>query len=159
MFLFYLLLLVLISNVATSQELTLPLAKNLLADAQLVDKNKTPILIMFSIPNCSYCEEVKREVIAPMSTLNEYKNKIIIRHVDASTLQDMRDFYNNKTNHARFAFQNGINFYPTVFLMDNYGANLGKIIGVPNMDYYWTELDKLIDKSITKLKQQLKATL
>lgn len=47
----------------------------------------------------------------------------------------------------------------SVFLMDNYGANLGKIVGIPSMDYYWTELDKVIDKSITKLKRQLKAEL
>ncbi|MBW5290828.1 MAG: hypothetical protein Rsou_1127 [Candidatus Ruthia sp. Asou_11_S2] len=149
----------LVSNFATSQDLALPLAKNLLEDAQLVRKNETPILIMFSIPNCPYCQEVKQEVIAPMNELDEYKNKVIIRHVNAGTLKDMKDFYNNDTNHGRFAFQNGINFYPTIFLMDNYGANLGKIIGVPSMDYYWTELDKVIDKSITKLKRQLKAEL
>ncbi|BBB23502.1 conserved hypothetical protein [Isorropodon fossajaponicum endosymbiont JTNG4] len=159
MFRFYLLLLVLVSNFATSQDLALPLAKNLLEDAQLVRKNETPILIMFSIPNCPYCQKVKQEVIAPMNELDEYKNKVIIRHVNAGTLKDMKDFYNNDTNHGRFAFQNGINFYPTIFLMDNYGANLGKIIGVPSMDYYWTELDKVIDKSITKLKRQLKAEL
>ncbi len=159
MFRFYLLLLVLVSNFAVSQDLALPLAKNLLEDAQLVRKNETPILIMFSIPNCPYCQEVKQEVIAPMNELDEYKNKVIIRHVNVGTLKDMKDFYNNDTNHSRFGFQNGINFYPTIFLMDNYGANLGKIIGVPSMDYYWTELDKVIDKSITKLKRQLKAEL
>ncbi len=156
---FYLLLLVLVSSFTMSQDLALPLAKNFLEDAQLVRKNKTPILIMFSIPNCSYCQELKQKVIAPMNELDEYKNKVIIRHVNAGTLKDMKDFHNNDTNHARFAFQNGVSFYPTVFLVDNYGANLGKIVGIPSMDYYWTELDKVIDKSIAKLKQQLEAKL
>lgn len=159
MFRFYLLLLVLVSTFAMSQYLALPLAKNFLEDAQLVRKNKTPILIMFSVPDCSYCQELKQEVIAPINELDEYKNKVIIRHVNAGTLKDMKDFHNNDTNHAKFAFQNGVNFYPTVFLVDGYGANLGKIVGVPSMDHYWTELDKVIDKSIAKLKQQLKAKL
>lgn len=159
MFRFYLLLLVLVSNVATSQDLALPLAKNFLEDAQLVRKNKTPILIMFSTPDCSYCQELKEEVIAPINELEDYKNKVIIRHVNAGTVKDLKDFYNNDTNHARFAFQNGVDFYPTVFLVDGDGANLDKIVGVPNLDYYWTELDKAIDESIAKLEQQLKEKL
>ncbi|WP_225879658.1 hypothetical protein [Abyssogena phaseoliformis symbiont] len=79
----------LVSNFATSQDLALPLAKNLLEDAQLVRKKETPILIIFSIPNCPYCQEV----IAPMDGLDEYKNKVIIRYINASTLKDMKDFY------------------------------------------------------------------
>ncbi len=65
----------------------------------------------------------------------------------------MKDFYNNGTNHDRFVFQMALIFNPTIFLMDNFSENLGKIVGIPSMNYYWDELDKVIDKSITKLKR------
>lgn len=149
----------LLPNFSMANMLNLPIAKDLFADGQKVWENKTPILIMFSVANCIYCKEVKEEVIAPMADLAAYKNKVIIRHVNADTLEEMKDFYNNNTNHGKFSFQNGIDFYPTIVLMNNYGANLGKIIGIPSMEYYWTDLDKLIDKSIVILKKQLKAKL
>ncbi|WP_428086224.1 hypothetical protein [Candidatus Thioglobus sp.] len=87
------------------------------------------------------------------------KKKVIIRHVNAETLEPMKDFYNNKSNHDRFAFENGINFYPTVVLMNNYGVALEKKIGIVDLDYYWTGLDQLIDKATNKLKQQINAKL
>lgn len=159
MFRFYLLLFILLTNFANGQETTLPPAKSLLVDAQLAHQNKTPILIMFSTRDCHYCKEVIQEVIEPMHQLEEYKSKIIIRHVDSSSLEPMKDFYNNNTNHGKFSFQNGINFYPTLLIMDDYGAVLEKVVGVSNMEYYWAELDQMINTSIKKIQQRTKAKL
>jgi hypothetical protein len=44
-------------------------------------------------------------------------------------------------------------------LVDNYGAPLEKIIGVPSEEYYWTDLDEAIEKSTKKLHQRMKAEL
>jgi len=46
-----------------------------------------------------------------------------------------------------------------VILVDNYGATLGKIVGVPSDEYYWTDLDEVIEKSIKKLHQRMNAEL
>jgi len=51
-----------LTNFATAHELTLPVAKDFFMDSQKVWKTKTPILIMFSIPDCGYCKKIKEEV-------------------------------------------------------------------------------------------------
>ena len=154
-----LLLLLLFSNFSAAEELTLPVAKDFLMDSQKVWKQKTPILIMFSIPDCGYCKKIKEDVLSPMAEMPEYQKKIIIRHIDAQSFDEINNFYNEEVSHNEFAFKYAVNFFPTVILVDNYGATLGKIVGVPSEEYYWTDLDEVIEKSIKKLHQRMNAEL
>ncbi len=159
MFRFYLLAAVLLSNFAIAEKLTLPPAKNFFMDAQKVWKSKTPILIMFSIPDCGYCKKVKEDIIGPMAELKEYNDKVIIRHINANSFDEINNFYNEEVSHNEFASRKAVNFFPTVLLVDQYGVTLEKVLGVTNEDYYWTDLDELIisatDKIINKMKAQL----
>jgi len=154
-----LIFLLLFTHVSIAEELTLPVAKDFLMDAQKVWKQKTPILIMFSIPDCSYCKKIKEEVLSPMAIMDEYNEKIIIRHIDAQSFEELNNFYNEEITHNEFAFKYAVNFFPTVILVDNYGSTLGKIIGVPSEELYWTDLDEVIGKSTEKLHQRMSATL
>lgn len=156
---FYLLLFTLFCFPSFADESTLPPAKDFFMDAQQVWKNKTPILIMFSIPDCAFCKKVKEEVLSPMSQMKEYENKILIRHVDANSFDDVNNFFNEEVSHNEFSFSYAVNFFPTVILVDQYGASLDKVIGVVNEDFYWTDLDEVIDNSINKLKKQMDAKL
>ena len=159
MFRFYLLVAVFLSNFAIAQELNLPGAKNFFLDSQQVWKKKIPILIMFSIPDCGYCKKVKENTIGPMADLEEYQDKVIIRHINANSFDEINDFYNETVSHNEFSFKYAVNFFPTVMLVDNYGVVLEKVLGVTNEDYYWTDLDKLIDSSTLKINKQLSAKL
>jgi len=94
-----------------------------------------------------------------MADLAEYQDKVIIRHIDANSFDEVTDFYNESVSHNEFAFKYAVNFFPTVMLVDNYGVVLEKVLGVANEDYYWTDLDKLIDKSTLKINKQLSAKL
>jgi len=154
-----LLLLLFFTNVSIAEELTLPVAKDFLMDSQKVWKQKIPILIMFSIPDCRYCKIIKEEVLSPMATMDEYNEKIIIRHINADSFDEINNFYNEEVLHNEFAFKYAVNFFPTVILVDNYGSTLGKIIGVPSEELYWTDLDEVIEKSTKKLQQRMSATL
>ena len=147
--------LLLVSPISQAETTTVPEAKDFFTDAQQAVKNKTPILILFSTPDCPYCEEIKQEVIGPMSELEEYQQKIIIRHVDESSFSDVQDFYNNSITMRRLGFNYAVDFFPTVILVDNNGTPLDKIIGVKNLEYYWHELDQIIDQAIRTLKLQL----
>ena len=159
MFRFYLLVAVFLSNFAFAQELTLPPAKNFFTDSQKVWKKQTPILIMFSIPDCGFCKKIKEDVISPMAEMKEYQDKIIIRHINANSFDEINNFYNEEISHNEFSFQNAINFFPTVLLVDQYGVTLEKMIGVTNEDYYWTDLDDLIISATSKLTNKMKAKL
>ena len=154
-----LLLLLLLSNFTLAEELVLPSAQDFLMDSQKVWKQKIPILIMFSIPNCAYCKKIKEDVLSPMAQLEEYDDKIIIRHVNADSFDEVNNFYNEAVSHNELTFHYAVNFFPTVILVDNYGASLGKIVGVPNEEMYWTDLDEVIEKSTKKLRKRMNATL
>ncbi|HIB96857.1 MAG TPA: thioredoxin family protein [Candidatus Thioglobus sp.] len=156
---FYLLLVVLLTNFAVADELTLTPAKNFFKDSQQVWKNKTPILIMFSIPDCEFCKKVKQEIVGPMAELKEYDDKVIIRHIDSSSFDDIKNFYNEEVSNNEFSSRYAINFFPTVLLVDQYGVILEKVLGVTNEEYYWTDLDQLIDKATTKINKQMSAKL
>ncbi len=134
-------------------------AKDFFTDAKQAREQQIPILVMFSAPDCPYCELVKREVIEPMSELQEYKSKVILRHMLYSSFEEIIDFSGESSTHERFSFKYATNFYPTLMLFDDYGTMLGIKIGVTLIDEYWTDLDTLIDESTTKFKQRLKTAL
>ena len=133
--------------------------KDFFADGELSRKQQIPILVVFSAPNCPYCDLLRREVLDPMSELAEYQNKVILRHISYASLDEVKDFTGAHVNHSKFNFRYGVNFYPTLMLMDNYGTVLAKKVGVTLIETYWTELDGLIEKSTNKLKRWLKASL
>lgn len=139
----------------SNAQLTLPLAKNLLIDAQQAQKQRVPILIMFSIPDCIYCEKIKEDVLIPMAQTQKHKKRLIIRHIDATNNALVTNFHNEIVSHRDFSLQYGIDFFPTILLLDNYGTILSKIIGVPNEEFYWTHLDKTITQANNKLQQKL----
>lgn len=130
-------------------------AKDFFIDGQTAKHKQIPILVMFSAPDCPYCEVVKQEVIEPMSELEEYKDKVILRHVFYSSLKDVVDFSGQPSNHSKFSFAYDANFYPTLMLLDNKGNILDKKIGVTLIETYWTELDTLIAQATKQLKAVL----
>jgi len=154
-----LLLLIINTNAILAEELLLPPAEDFFIDSQNAMKNKTPILIMFSVPECVYCKKIKEEVLSPMAKIEEYSNKIIIRHIDSSSDKEINNFYNETISENNFSFNYAVDLFPTVILVDNYGVILDKIIGGVIEDYYWMYLDEAINKSTIKLKQQINANL
>ncbi|MBE8190115.1 MAG: thioredoxin fold domain-containing protein [Candidatus Thioglobus sp.] len=133
--------------------LMLKQAKDFFTDAKQAAAQKIPILVMFSAPDCPYCELVKSEVIEPMSELKEYKNKVILRHILYSSLAEIIDFSGENSTHEQFSFKYVTNFYPTLLLFDDYGTVLGRKIGVVLIEEYWHDLDILIEQASKKFKQ------
>ncbi len=154
-----LILIIIKSNTLMAEGLLLPPAEDFFIDSQKSIRNITPILIMFSVPECGYCKKIKEEVLGPMAKIEEYKDKIIIRHVDSSSNREINNFFNDKVSENDFSFSYAIDLFPTIILVDNYGVILDKMIGVIIEDYYWMYLDEAINNSTNKLKQQLAANL
>ncbi|MBT4000955.1 MAG: hypothetical protein HOF09_02595, partial [Candidatus Thioglobus sp.] len=49
-----------------------------------------------------------------MADLEEYQDKVIIRHINANSFDEINDFYNETVSHNEFAFKYAVNFFPTV---------------------------------------------
>jgi thioredoxin-related protein len=130
-------------------------ATNLYKDGETARKKSLPILMMFSISNCAYCEKVKNDVLKPMLRSGDYENKIIIRHLNTSKKNKIIDFANKKNSAQELALFYGINFFPTIILVNSKGQPLfGHIVGIANEDYYWYDLDIAIMSAMNAFKTE-----
>ncbi|SMN11710.1 hypothetical protein SPBRAN_1996 [uncultured Candidatus Thioglobus sp.] len=130
-------------------------AKDFFTDGQEAKRKQIPILVMFSSSDCPYCELLKCEVIEPMSELQEYQDKVILRHIDYDSEKQVIDFSGKKSTHVKFNDDYDVNFYPILILLDDKGNELETKVGVVLIEYYWTELDALIEKATKQMREIL----
>jgi len=60
----------------------LPLAADLAADARAVRRTRSPLVVLFSVPNCPYCHEVRRSHLLPLLHDPARGPRFILRQVD-----------------------------------------------------------------------------
>lgn len=121
-------------------------AKNLFQIKQQAQEDNKKILLLMHLEDCPWCHFVINEVIAPMTELKEYTDKLIISQIITGENLDMQDFDSTQISNDDFAQRYGVDFYPTLLLFNAQGKILEKIIGVASKDFYWTELDKTLNK-------------
>lgn len=121
-------------------------AKNLTSKNQRAKQEKKNILILIHLEECSWCHFVIDEVIKPMAEMQEYTHQLIIRQIKINAGLKMVDFDGQSIENNTFAQRYGVDFYPTLLLFNSQKQLLEKVIGVANKDFYWTELDKLLEK-------------
>lgn len=90
-------------------------------------------LIMFSSPECSWCEAWEREVGAIFPRTKEAK-RLQLTHVDISDplpsrLQDLET----------------IKYTPTFVVLDQ-GREVGRIAGYSGEDFFWWELQEILKR-------------
>jgi thioredoxin-related protein len=120
-------------------------ATNLMLDGEKAAKNKQNILVLTHLDDCPYCHLVRDEVLNPMSKLADY-NYIIMRQIDAHSFEDLVDFDGSMIDGSSFITNHKIDFFPTLLLFNPQGKILEKVIGVSNIDYYWSDLDTILAK-------------
>ena len=130
---------------------TIPIAENLYEDSLIILSDKKPLLLMFSMDGCSYCETVEEEILGPMSELVEYTSRIIIRHIENDSQQEVINFDGGGVSQAMINEDYNVDFYPTVILVDHEGGVLEEIIGIVDEEFYWVKMDKAIESSRNKL--------
>lgn len=134
-----------IFNTNTKNMAILP-AKNLFLDSQSAQQDNKNILVLMHLQECPWCHFVIDEVIADMAQMPEYTDKLIIRQIKINAGLEIIDFAGQSIENNTFAKHQKIDFYPTVLLFNPQGQLLEKTIGVANEDFYWSELDKTLEK-------------
>ena len=81
----------------------IPLATDLGADGRLSRSRKAPIVILFSLPGCPYCEIVRRSHLGPMLRDPRQGERVIIRQIDVGSDQGLVGFRGERTTHAAIA--------------------------------------------------------
>lgn len=138
-----------LSTFSRAENITLINATNLHKDSKKSQEKSLPILMMFSVDDCAYCEKVKNDILKPMIKSGEYKNKVIIRHLNTSKDSEIIDFANEESSAQELASFYGVSFFPTIVLLNHKGQALsGHIVGIANVDYYWYDLDIAIKTAL-----------
>jgi thioredoxin-related protein len=124
-------------------------ATDLQQDAREARATGRPILVLFMADSCSYCEEVRRLYVQPMSTDPAYRNRLIFRKVNIDDATPMKDFRGRRTSQSGFADAAGVSFTPTVRFYDARGGQLvPQLRGYSSPDFYLAYLQDAADASI-----------
>ncbi len=127
--------------------------RDLRDEAALSQENRKPILILFSMEGCTYCEYVEEEHLKPMLRNADYRSKVIIRRVMTDDYATLIDFNGNAVDRMDFSNRYGAFLTPTVVFIDHQGKQLApRILGVRNTEFYGFDLEEGLKTSLRKLR-------
>lgn len=123
-------------------------------DGDAARERNLPILMMFSMDGCGYCELVEQDFLRPMLISGDYRDKVIIRMVKTDSFRDVRDFNGRAVDVDELAQRYRAYVMPTVVLVDHQGRQLTpRLVGVTTPDFYGGDLDNAIDAALGRLQQ------
>lgn len=130
-----------------------PPVSDLQKDAAAARSIHGAILLVMVAEGCRYCEHVVNDFLIPMSRNKSYQDKVVMRQVLVTGLDDVRGFDGKPTTPAEIADRFGTHFTPTVILVGSDGKRLGKpLIGFSSPDFYGAYLDQTIDAAIDQVR-------
>jgi thioredoxin-related protein len=157
---FGLLLLILscVAGCASTPRPSAPLetADDLSAVGKMSASRQTPVMLVFTQPDCPFCVKAKQEHIEQLHVSRNYGSKVIVREVEAENAKlALRDFDGKPTTHAEFARRYDIKSVPTVIVVDARGKALAEpIVGIVTPDFYDLYLEQAIDAGRVKLRRK-----
>jgi len=128
-------------------------AKNFQTDARTAATRQVPILVVFTTPDCPYCERVKHDYLIPMHKDPAYRTRVIIREVTIGSTGPLTDFDGKPTTEGAFAAAHKVFMVPTVQVFDTQGHDVGDaIVGLLIPDFYFGYLENAIDAGVNKVR-------
>lgn len=130
---------------AAAPRADIPLATDLRADGRLSRARREPIVILFSLPGCPYCEIVRRSHLAPMLRDPRESARAIIRQIDIDADLPLTGFAGERTLHSRIAGAHGVRSVPVVAFWDGEGRTIAESLrGMLLPDFYAAYLDSAL---------------
>ncbi|MCP2936999.1 hypothetical protein NK983_30350, partial [Salmonella enterica subsp. enterica serovar Typhimurium] len=78
-------------------------------------------VVLFSLPGCHYCEEVRNHYLAPLARDAANRGRLVVREIDLNSARALTDFDGTSTTQAAFARRLKVQFAPTVLFLDARG--------------------------------------
>lgn len=121
-------------------------------EGQLSQRQRLPLMLVFSASDCSYCKVLEEDFIKPMLISGDYTHKVLIRRVMIDAPGELRDFDGKPVSPDALARRYKVFVTPTVIFVDAQGRQLAKrLVGITNPYYYGGDLDHAIDESLARL--------
>ncbi|MBL8469560.1 thioredoxin fold domain-containing protein [Methyloversatilis discipulorum] len=123
----------------------LPVLVHAAKDAREAANPGVVFVVLFSLPGCHYCEEVRSHYLAPLARDAANRGRLVIREVDLNSARALTDFDGSATTQAAFAKRLKVQFAPTVLFLDARGQQVASpLIGAGKADFYGAYLDDAI---------------
>lgn len=137
---------------AASRE-DVPMADNLKTVGAMAESRRVPIMLIFASPFCIYCDRVKAEYLGPMVDDPAYRDKVIIRQIEAGADTALIGFDGRKTTHGAYAASQKIAMVPTIKVVDGRGRELAKpIVGFLAPDFYFGYILDAMTEGLEKMR-------
>ena len=112
-----------------------------------------PLVLMVSATDCSYCAQLKREVIEPTLLDQEHDRTAVFRELLVDVAEPMRDFDGSALFANELAARYGASLTPTLlFLAPNGAEAAARIEGISNIEFYSWYMDAQIAKATKRLR-------
>lgn len=125
----------------------LPAVTDMAAQTSATATHGEPLVVLVSLPGCTYCEAVRRNYLMPQAAAGE----ITAREIDMTSDAPMRDADGTMTTARQWVRARNISFAPTVLFLDRNGRNLATPLRGMQADFYGAYLEQAIDDARAKL--------
>lgn len=107
------------------------------------------VAILFSAPNCTYCERVRQQALRYLEKDGRYAGRVKAFEIGQESDQPNVVWFDGRTHSGRqLARLLGVKFSPTVMVFNGKGIVAGEpILGSGLPDFYGAYLDALIQKA------------
>jgi thioredoxin-related protein len=140
-----------VSSLALATAAELPKADNLQLDAQQAGPDKKPIVLFFTLPNCSYCRIVRYDYFLPLLKQRSGNDKPIIREISVTGQHQVTLFDGRRVTETELAERYNVHMTPTVMFVNHEGEVLGNSILGGDHANYIALFDKSLAEASTKM--------
>lgn len=144
--------LMLLASARAGEKPLLAPASDLAADGVQAAARRQPVVILFSLPGCPYCEVVRRNYLVPLVRDLPLRLQPVIREVQLNGSAAFSGFGHERVSEQELARRYGIRYAPTVVLLDRAGTMLSApIVGGDTAGLYGGYLDNAFAEAARKL--------
>lgn len=119
---------------------------------QVAKRKNIPVLVIFTSPDCRYCDRVISYYLVPMQTNPKTAGTVLMRQLDMSSHKTLVDFSGHKTTDHAFAKSVKVKFAPTIMLFTPDGKQAADpLVGLGPEDYYGGYLDQTVAAAREKM--------
>ena len=140
-----------VSSLAIAASAELPRAENLQTDAQQAATEKKPIVLFFTLPNCSYCRIVRYDYFLPLLKQRTGNEQPIIREISVTGQNRVTLFDGQSVSEAALAERYKVQMTPTVLFVNHEGDIVGNSILGGDHTNYIALFDKSLAEASTKM--------
>lgn len=138
---------------AMAQPVALPVPSDLRNESRLVQQKGKPLVVLFALPGCPFCKEVRENYLVPLVRDAAPADQAIVREIDITSAAPFKDFQGQVVTQSQFAARYKVRVAPTVIMLDASGSPLtDPLVGSGMAGFYGAYLDNALSSSERRLK-------